>query len=263
VLQGRDVRDSDRRETPRVVVVSESFVKRHWPDQNPLGRRVSFPLGDLDVIGVVGDIKVRGLERESEPQIYLAAAQVPDGGLVFYAPKDLVVRASGDLLSLVPRIRRIVTTVDPAVPISDVRPLVEIVDADSGARVVQLRVLGAFAAAAVLLAAIGLHGLLAYSVSARTREIGVRFALGATPLGVVRLVVTRGLVLASLGVGIGIVAAAWAAYTLQALLFGVDPVDKPVYAAAIGLSLTMAAAGSVLPALRAMRVDPLDAIRAE
>ena len=233
VLQGRDVRDGDGPGTPRVAVVSESLVRRHWPGLDPLGRRVSFALGDLEVVGVVRDIKVRGLERESEPQIYLAASRVPDESLIFYSPKDLVIRAEGSLQALVPALRAAVARADPLVPLSDIRPLADIVEADSAARVVQVRVLGAFAAVAFLLAAVGLHGLLAFSVAARTREIGVRFALGATPAGVMRLVVGRGLLLASCGIGAGLVAAAWASSTLQTLLFGVDPRNPGVYGAAI------------------------------
>jgi putative ABC transport system permease protein len=224
---------------------------------------VSFAFGDLEVVGVVRDIKVRGLERESEPQIYLASAQFPDNSLLYYSPKDLVVRADGDLQAFVPLLRNAVARADPLVPVSDIRPLADIVEADMAARVVQVRMLGAFAAAAFLLAAVGLHGLLAFSVAARTREIGVRFALGATPAGVMRLVVGRGLLLTSCGIGVGLVAAAWASSTLQALLFGVDPRNPAVYGAAIGLCLIVAILGTVLPAIRAMRIDPLDAIRAE
>ena len=263
VLQGRDVRDADTKDTPRVSLVSESFVRRHWPGLDPIGRRVSFPFGDLEVVGVVKDIKVRGLERESEPQLYLAASQVPDGSIIFYSPKELVVSASGDPRALVPMIRSIVARADPLVPISDIRPLAEIVEADSAARVVQVRILGAFAATAILLAAVGLHGLLAFSVAARTREIGVRLALGATPGRVMRLVMSRGMTLAAVGIAVGLVLAAWAASALQSLLFGVDPRNSAVYATAIGVCLIVAVVGTALPALRAMRVDPLDAIRSE
>lgn len=263
VLQGRDVRDSDRAGMPPVALVSESFVRRHWPGQDPLGRRVSFAVGDLEVVGVVRDIKVRGLERESEPQLYLAASQVPDESLIYYSPKDLVISATGDLQALVPGIRAAVVRADPLVPVSDIRPLADIVEADSAARAVQVRVLAAFAATAILLAAVGLHGLLAFSVAARTREIGVRFALGATPATVMRLVVGRGLVLASCGIAIGLVAAAWAASMLQSLLFGVDPRNTAVYGTAIVLCALVGAIGTLLPAVRAMRVDPLVAIRTE
>jgi putative ABC transport system permease protein len=263
ILSGRDVRDGDTLTTPRVAVVSQSFVERHWPGQNPLGRRVVLAFGDLTVVGVAGDVKVRGLERESEPQVYFSSAQVPDGGLIFYAPKDLVVRSTVPSASLVPQIRAAIARIDPEVPVSDVRPLADIVAADTAARGVQARVLGAFAAMALMLAAVGLHSLLAFSVAARTREIGVRVALGATRAKILRLVLVRGFVLAAVGTAAGTIAAAWAAQALQALLFGVDPGDGRVYGVAIALCLLMTAGGSVVPAIRATRVDPLEAIRTE
>jgi predicted permease len=263
LLSGRDVRESDVLTTPLVAVVSRSFVDRHWPGQEPLGRRLSLARGDITVVGVVGDVKVRGLERESEPQIYLASAQVPDGSLVFYAPKDLVIRTDATEEALVPAIRAALARIDPEVPVSDVRSLQAIVEADTAARVVQVRVLGAFAVMAVLLAGVGLHGLLAFSVSARAREIGVRLALGATRVNILRLVLARGLMLAAIGTVAGTICAAWAAQALQSLLFGVNPGDSQVFAAAVGVCVTMALVGSLLPAIRATRVDPLEAIRAE
>lgn len=263
LVRGRDVRDSDTADAPRVAVISESFAKRHWDGLDPLGRKVTLPFSDFEVIGIVGDVKVRGLERESEPQVYLAAGQIPDGGLVFYSPKDLVIRASTAPESLIPLIRQAVSRADPQVPVSDVRSLDAIVESDSAARVVQVRVLGAFAATAVLLAAVGLHGLLSFSVAARTREIGVRLALGASRGSILRLVIVRGLVLAAVGIVSGLVLAGWAASGLQALLFGVDPASALVYGTAALVCLTLAVAGTLLPAVRAMRVDPVEAIRAE
>jgi ABC-type antimicrobial peptide transport system permease subunit len=160
-------------------------------------------------------------------------------------------------------LRRIVAAADPEVPLSDIQPLSTIVAADLEARVVQLRVLWAFAGLAVLLAGFGVHGVLACSVASRVREIGVRFALGATPGGVVRLVLGRGLWLAIAGVALGLVTAAWASTMLQSLLFGVDPRSVPVYGIAAIVCLVMAAVGSVLPAVRAMRVNPVEAMKAE
>ena len=263
LLNGRDVRDSDVLTTTLVAVVSQSFADRHWPGQDPLGRRLSLARDDMTVVGVVGDVKVRGLERESEPQVYLASAQVPDGSLVFYAPKDLVIRTDATEEALLPAIRAALARIDPEVPVSDVRSLHAIVEADTAARVVQVRVLGAFALMAVLLAGVGLHGLLAFSVSARAREIGVRLALGATRVNILRLVLARGLMLAAIGTVAGTVCAAWAAQALQSLLFGVNPGDSQVFAAAVAVCVTMALVGSLLPAIRATRVDPLEAIRAE
>ena len=262
-LAGRDLQDSDVQGAQRVAVVSRSFVDRHWPGQEAVGRRVSMPFGELTVVGVVGDVKVRGLERDSEPQLYMSSAQVPDGGLVFYAPKDLVVRTNGAPMALVPAVRAAVASADPQVPLSDIRPLAEVVADDTAARSVQVRVLAAFTIMAIVLAAAGLHGLLAFTVSARTREIGVRMAMGATRGRILRMVMIKGLALAATGTAAGSVAAVWAAGALRSLLFGVDPWEPTAYLAAIGVCAGVALAGSVLPALRATRVDPIEALRAE
>ena len=272
IRQGRDVAESDAREALPVAVVSESFVKRYWPGENPLGRRLQFgllssngqgPFGERTIIGVVGDIKVRGLERSSEPQLYLSYQQVGDGWLVFYTPKDLVVRSAADPQALVPALRRIVTRTDAAQPVSDVRTLADIVAADTAPRSVQARVLVAFAATAVLLAGIGIHGLLAFAVSSRAQEIGVRIALGAERRDILTLVLRQGLALATVGVALGVALAYVAGRSLEALLAGVSPRDPTAFLAAGAVSLGMVMLGSLLPALRAVRVDPLTAIRAE
>ena len=213
---------------------------------------------------MVGDVRVRGLERsDSEPQVYIPSPQVPDGGISGYAPKDLVIKAGVPPASLIPAVRRIIAEADPRQPISDLRPLADVVAGETASRQVQLRALSVFAAAAVVLAALGIHGLLAFGVSARLREFGVRRALGAQTGAIVGMVVRQGLVLALAGTLLG-AAAAWAAGRwLEALLAGVRPSDPPTFAAAAAIVLLVAATGSALPALRAMRVDPATALRSE
>ena len=267
------MRDSDARDgslplvegttVPAMAVVSASFVRSYLPEGDAVGRRFRMQFLDATIVGVVGDIKVRGLERESEPQVYLPTAAIPDGALTFYAPKDLVIGTAGDPLAVAPAVRRIVTAADPNQPVSDVRTLADVVETETGVRRTQLRVLTLFAVVAVLLAAVGIHGLLAYIVSSRTREIGVRVALGASPGAVMRLVLTRGLVLSATGVVLGTAAATAAGRGLQALLAGVSPADPASLAAAAALSLVMALAGSAWPARRAVRINPVDAIRTD
>jgi len=263
VLQGRDVSEADTREAQAVAVVSASFAQRHWPGQDPLGRRFTVASQERAVAGVVGDVRVRGLEGTSEPQVYLPHQQVPDGGILWYAPKDLVVRSSLAPGALIPAVRRAIARADPRQPISDVRTLAEIVEAETAPRSVQVRVLGGFAAVAALLAGIGIHGLLAFAVSNREQEIGVRIALGARSGDILGLVLRQGLLLASAGVVLGIALAYVAGRGLEALLAGVSPRDAPTFLTAVVLALVMTIAGSLLPALRAVRVDPLTAIRAE
>jgi putative ABC transport system permease protein len=263
LLRGRDVSDADTFTAPFVAVVSESFARQHWPGQDPVGRRFFVAFRDRTVVGVVGNIRVRGLERESEPQVYVPSRQVPDGGLMFYAPKDLVVSASVPVTSLIPAVRQIIARADPQQPVSDVRTLADVVRAETAPRQAQVRVLAGFAAIAFLLAGVGVHGLLAFAVSSRTREIGLRMALGARSGEIIGMVMRRGLLLAILGVTIGIGLALGAGRALQAVLAGVSPSDSPTFVAAAGLTIAMTALGCLLPAIRAVRVDPLTAIRSE
>ena len=263
LLLGRVVSDSDTADRQFTAVVSQSFVRRYWPDQNPIGRHFQLAFHDRMVVGVVGDISVRGVERTSEPQVYLPYQQVSDGWFEFFAPKDLVVRTSGSPTALVPAIRRIIHNADPQQPVSNVRTMDEVVEAQMSSRSVQVRVLGSFAAIAFLLAAIGIHGLLSFAVSQRIREIGVRIALGATSADVMRMVLRQGVWVALAGILPGLALAYVAARAMQALLAGVQPGDALTFLSAAGLCFVMTLAGSFLPAVRAVRIDPMTAIRTE
>ena len=263
IVRGRDVADTDRQNTQYVAVVSRSFADLHWPGQDPLGQHFSTALQERVVVGVVGDVRVRGLERESEPQVYLPSPQVPDGGLAFYVPKDLVVRASTGLASIVPVVRAAVRRADPEQPLSDVRLMTDIVERQMTSRDTQVAVLVAFAAVALLLALVGIHSLLAYVVAARTREIGVRIALGATRGQVLALVGRRAAGLAALGAGAGLIVAYAVSRSFQALLAGISAADVSTYVTAVAAAAGITLLGSVGPAWRAMRVDPVDAMRTE
>jgi FtsX-like permease family len=262
-LRGRDVLATDTMQTLRVAVVSESFTGRHWPGEDGLGHRFRLADQEWTVVGVAGDVRVRGLERQSEPQVYLPYRQVEDGGIISYTPKDLVIRSPLDESALLPALRRIVARADPLLPISAVRPLSEVVADDTAPRSVQVRVLAGFAAVAILLAGIGIHGLLAFTVSQRQQEFGVRMALGARPADILHLVLKQGVLLAVAGVTVGLLLAYGAGRTLQALLAGVSPADPTTFLVALALALLMTMAGSLWPAMRASRVDPLTVIRVE
>jgi len=260
---GRDVEDGDTQEAPYVAVVSASFGRRFWPGQSPLGRRFRLADKERTIVGIVGDIRVRGHEQQSEPQVYLPYRQVEDGGIIGYVPKDLVVRSSESASTLLPVIRDAVERADSRIPVSDVRVLSDIISADTAPRRLQARVLIAFAAAAALLAGIGIHGLLAFTVSQRLREIGVRMAMGAGPSDIVRLMLRQAAVLCAVGVSVGLALAYAAGRSLQALLAGISAGDAPTFAAAIALSAGIMLFGSLVPALRAARVDPIAVMRAE
>jgi len=263
LLMGRDVAESDTADRPNVAVVSKSFVQRYWPDQNPIGRHFQSAFGDWTVAGVVGDVRVRGFEQSSEPQVYLPYKQAKDGMFVFYAPKDLVVHYGGSSASLLPAIRAIVAKADPQQPISDVRPLSALLDDQTASRSAQVRVLAVFAAIAFLLAGVGIHGVLAFAVSQRSREIGVRIALGAKSADILRMVTRNGVLLVGAGLVPGLAIAYVAGRGLNALLAGVQPADTVTFAAATGLCILMTMLGCLLPALRAVRVDPITAMRVE
>ncbi|MDQ3068526.1 MAG: ABC transporter permease [Acidobacteriota bacterium] len=263
IREGRNIAASDTRDAPFVAVVSQSFAERFWPGRSAVGRRFKVAFFDRLIVGVAGDVRVRGPERTSEPQVYLPPAQVPDGGLVNAPPKDLAVRANVPPATLLPAIRRIIARADTEQPISNVRLLEEVVHEQIAPRATQARVLGGFAAIAMLLAAIGLYGLLAFAVSRRTRELGLRMALGATPSSVIALVVKRGLTLALAGVAIGAAAAYGAGRWMESLLDGVSPHDVTTFGAAIVLTTGLALLGTILPALRAARISPLTATRNE
>jgi hypothetical protein len=263
IRRGRDVEDADRGDRPWVAVVSASAAERHWPGQDPIGRTFVHRGRTRTIVGVVGDVKVRGLERTSEPQIYLPAAQVPDGFPPTFDPKDLVIRHSGESEPLLSAVRQIVHAADPEQPISDVRSMDDVLAGDTASRRAQLQVLGVLAAVAVLLAGVGIYGLLAYTVSQRSGEIGVRLALGAHPGQVGRMILGDGLRLAVIGLVPGVLGAYAAARGLSALLFGVAPGDPATFAGGVTVATLMTVAGSLVPALRAMRVSPMSALRAE
>jgi predicted permease len=263
IRQGRDIRESDTQNAPGVAVVSESFARRYWPGQDPMGKRFTFVFFPRTVVGVVGDVRVRGLERESEPQVYLSYQQVPDRAIRYYVPKELVVRSSVDPTTLVPAVRAIIRKADPELPISAARTLQDIVDADTASRVTQLRLLTAFAALSLILAGIGLHGLLAFAVSQRVPEISLRMALGANGGDVLALVLRQALLLAVVGAIVGMALAYAVGHWMQGLLFGVQPGDLITFSTAGGVALLMTISGSLFPALRAVRVDPATVLRAE
>lgn len=262
LVEGRDVSDRDTNDATYVAIVSQSFVRRYWRDESPVGRRIGFGNNKRTIIGVVGDIRLRGLDRNSEPQVYVSWKQ-PNNVAPWYAPKDLVVRTAGDPLQVTGALRRIIHAADPNQPVIDVQLLEDIVAAGTSTRRVQLNVLGSFAMIAFLLAAVGIHGLLSFAVSSRTQEIGVRMALGAGRGNILAMTLGDGFRLAAIGAVIGCALAYPAGRVLNSMLAGVRPDDAMAFGGAVGLALVMTLAGSALPAMRAMRIDPTVAIRTE
>ena len=263
IQAGRDVTETDTIDHPFVAVVSESFVRRYWPDQQPIGRHFTFGLHDRVVIGVVHDVRVRGLERSSEPQVYLSYKQVPDGWLIGYTPKDLAIHTSQPPERLIPEVRQIIAGADPQQPISNIRTMEEIVAGETDSRTIQMRVLITFTAVAILLAGLGIYGLLSFTVSLRQQEFGIRMALGARQGDIFKMVLRQGVVLAVAGLLPGLALAYLSARLLESLLAGVRPADALTFSVATVLCLVITLMGTLVPALRAIRVDPTAVMRAE
>jgi putative ABC transport system permease protein len=263
---GRDVREADAIDAPLVAVVSESFARRFWPGEDPLGRRFGLAFAEWTVVGVVGDIRVRGLERKSEPQVYLPYRQQADRWLLFYAPRELVVRlerAETDRGAIVAAVRKVLHGADPELPMSEVRTLEDVVEAQTAPRLTQVRILGAFAGLSILLSAVGIYGLLSYAVSRRRAEIGLRIAFGARSSDILKMVLREGALLALAGALSGAVLGYAAGRAMQALLAGVEPGDAVTYSVAAVIVVVMTLSGSLFPALRASRVDPTRTLRSE
>lgn len=263
LMRGRDFEDTDRRDRQRVAVVSKSFVDTYWPGEDGLGKTFEIREQTRTIVGVVSEVKVRGLERTPEPQVYIPAYQPPDIGLGgLYVPKDLVIRGSQEL-SMVPAVRDIVRRVDADQPLSSIRMLRDVVGDQTADRRAQVRVLVALSLLALLLAGVGIHGLQTFTVAQRSREIGVRLALGAAPSTVARIVVSEAARMAILGVIPGVIAAWFAARAMGALLFGVRPDDPVTFLTVAGVCVVVAIVSALRPAMRAARVDPITALRAE
>jgi predicted permease len=263
---GRDTDDSDTQDRQAVAVVSESFVTRFMPKEtvsSAIGHHFTFALQERVIVGVAGNVLMRGLERRAEPQVYLPFRQVADGNIIGYIPRALIVRTVADPAALAAPIRAAIRQIEPTLPVNDVATMTEVVERDTASRSAQVRVLAAFAVIAFVLAGIGIHGLLSFSVSQRAQEIGVRMALGAQSSDILQMIVRRSVMLAVAGTIPGVVLAYIAGRSMEALLAGVKPADGPTMLAAVGLSVLMSIIGSVMPTLRALRVDPITALRAE
>jgi putative ABC transport system permease protein len=263
LLRGRDIAETDDAAHVYTAVVSQSLATRYWPNEDAIGKRFQIGLHERTIVGIAADVRVRGLEQESEPQVYVPSQQVGVGSLVFYTPKDLVIRSTAPTAALLPDLRRIVREADPQQPISDIRTMDQVVAGETASRLAQLRVLGMLAIVALLLAGVGIHGLLSFTVSRRTQEIGVRMALGAGSGEIVRMVLREALALATLGIVPGIALAYAAGRGMQALLAGIQPADPLTLVAAVGLCAAATLIGCARPAVRASRVDPIAALRAE
>jgi putative ABC transport system permease protein len=263
LLRGREIQESDGVGSPGVVIINEAFARLHFPNEDPIGRRIeraSWWKGmpaSFEIVGVVADERFEGPRAPADPATYFSLAQFT------FNDNWLLVRTKADAKTFVPTLRQLVWAMDRDLPLENVRTMDEILGetmADSRFNTVLLSL---FAVVALLLAAIGIYGVLAYTVAQRTSEIGIRMALGAQRSSVLRLVVGNGLTLAVAGVAIGGAAAFFATRALERLVFGVSTTDPVVFGGVALVLTTVAAAAAAIPAVRASRVDPIVALRSE
>jgi len=257
LLAGRTFEASDDASAPKVMVINQTFAHKYWPRGDALGHLVNTGVGFATIVGVVQDVKQASIFGAPDPQFFRPYAQDPWTRAVF------AVRARGDLAQVASAARRVVRSIDPTMPIFDVQTLAQVFDEATLTTRSLSRLLVAFAGIALLLAATGLYGLVSFLVERRTRELGLRVALGAEPSRVARMVIVQACALAAVGVAVGIGGAMLAAKWLASTLYGVTPRDTSVYLLAVLILGAASLAASYGPARRASRADPMDALRAE
>ncbi|HEV8133404.1 MAG TPA: ABC transporter permease [Pyrinomonadaceae bacterium] len=267
LMSGRGFTAQDDQDHPGVAVVNESFVRHYFPNESPFGRHITpgppgriwqgKKLTSFEIVGVVHDVKSAGLQAPTAPTYYLPAAQAPLQDMA------VIVRTTTEPLSIIPELRQAVLAIDPDQPISNISTMEKIVS-DSIARPrLNMFLMGLFGALALILASVGIYGLLSYSVTQRTQEMGIRMALGAQVTDVLKLVLRQGMTLALIGEALGLIGAFALTRVMQRLLFGVTPTDATIFISVVGILTTTAVLACYLPARRAAKVDPLVALRYE
>jgi putative ABC transport system permease protein len=261
LLRGRPFAPSDLADGPKVVIIDERMAKTYWPGEDPVGKRMGFAggIGQVEIIGVAPTLRLYGYASEPPvPQVYFLQRQVPAMNTV-----TVLLRTHGDPLALRAALADVVRRVDPAQPVFNVRTMEQDIARTQVTARLYTHLLGCFSGLALLLAAVGLYGVISYSTAQRTREIGIRLALGAVSAEVFRLILRDGFRLIAVGTALGLAAALALAQLTRSLLFGVSTADASVYAGVVVLLGAIAALACWLPARRAARVDPLVALRAE
>jgi putative ABC transport system permease protein len=263
VKRGRFISDQDLPGSQEVVVVDEEMVRRYWPNTDPIGKRIFFdgapgqPIEYITVVGVVGHAKQEALDAEDRVQLYFPYRQNPQGFL------SVVLRTNVPPETLIPAARQAVQSVDKDQPLSQVRTMEELLAQSVGQRRLSMLLIGVFAGVALLLASIGIYGVMSYSVAQRAHELGIRMALGAARANVLRLVMRQGMTLVIIGLALGIGGALAVTRFLESQLFGVAATDPATFTIVALILASVALVATLVPAMRATRVDPLVALRQE
>lgn len=266
LIRGRTIEETDRRGAPPVVVINETLARKHWPNSNPIGERISFEGPGqgpwFEIVGVVGDTRHYGLDEPVRHALYIAHAQKPWPWLTWLT---LTVRAAGggDPSALAPAVRSAISELDDALPPQRVATVNELYAASAARRRFAMSLTSAFAAIALALGTLGIYGVLSYAVAQRRREIGLRMALGADSGSVRRLVLRQGLATTAIGIAAGLAAAFAATRLMSSLLYGVSATDPATFAAVALLLTAVAVLASSIPARGATKVDPMTVLRTE
>jgi predicted permease len=270
VKQGRTFNDADNLSAPAVAVVNEAFARKYCEGQDPLARQLrvgrTVDVSARQVVGVVGDIKQHGLDLPAPPMVYVPIGQVPDklmAAVRSFTSINFVVRTRGEPLSLSQEVRREISSMDASLPVSHVSSMEEIAARSIASQRFNMMLLGLFAALGLLLAAVGIYGVMSYTVAQSTREIGIRMALGAQRAGVLRLVTGQGMRLTLTGMAVGIAASLALTRLMSSLLYGVSATDPATFVLYSLILAAVALAACLIPARRATKVDPMVALRYE
>jgi len=262
LLRGRVFNDLDNEKAPEVAVINEATAQTYWPDEDPLGKHLKLSPSSsswVTVIGVIADTRAESLENAGVPEIYTSLYQKASRGLTHHLA--IFLRGRLDAAAIPDQVREQVQSVDPTLPVFGAEMLNDTVSASLVQRRFLMEIVALFALTALLLAGLGIYGVISYIVSERTHEIGIRLALGAGRIDVLRLVMRQGLGLAVTGAVVGLVGALIVSHLIRGLLYGVRPTDPPIFAGVAFLLMGVALVACYVPARRAMRVDPLTALR--
>jgi putative ABC transport system permease protein len=263
LVRGRTFTDRDAMGAPDVVIINAAAARRYWPDEDPLGRRIDISVAAVprwfQIVGVVGDVKHAGLEQDTDPEAYMPYGQAPFTGNA--RRLAIVVRTGAPLSTMAPMLKSTVVELDRNQPIGTVSAMEDLISASVAPRRLNLWLVGAFAVVALVLTAAGLYGVMSYLVAQRTREIGVRMALGASRANVLGLMLRQAGTMMVLGIGLGVIGALALTRALASLLFGVTANDPAVYAGVSLLLALVALLAVAVPSSRATRIDPLAALR--
>jgi len=274
VLEGRAFTDQDHDQAPRTTIINDTMARRFWPGQQPIGKHIALdvetmrffadrppefdlPAGMREIVGVVRDVKHQGLETESQPEMYIPEAQRPE------LEMTLVIRAPVDQAALAVAVRSAVVAIDPDQPVAGIKPMSQLLGDSMAKQRFNYILLTIFAAVALILSAMGVYGVMAYTVAQRTSEMGIRIAMGARAGDVLRLVLVQGMKPVLVGLGLGLAGAAALTRLMDRLLFGVSTTDPLTFAGVAVLLSVVAVLACYIPARRAAALDPMTALRYE